>query len=134
MTRYIHTEIQDPAISSLRKPKRAIIPPFSFPGEMEVVTTGFWSPTATINLLSANITASTGGIANLDIIMFKKVPFVSDPVVVFGFTLGASQTSKWQKLNNKILYPTDRLFAVGFSDSEHQNVVIQMVGDVVTGL
>jgi hypothetical protein len=136
MTRYIEHSTVIPANSQARSlKKRAIIPPFTFTGELEIGVSGFWCPTSTMAITAATVTASGPGTATTSLLVAKREPFADTPIALITFNLGATGVKSYKSFNDPImLYPTDRVFVASFVDSGHTGIVLQMVGHVVTGL
>jgi L-lysine 2,3-aminomutase len=136
MTRYIEHSTQIVASSEARSlKKRAIIPPFSFTGDLEVGVSGYWCPTSTMAITAATVTASGPGNLTTSLLVAKREPSSEDPIALITFNLGATKVKSYQSFKDPImLYPTDKVFIASFNDSGHTGIVLQMVGHVVTGL
>lgn len=132
MTRYVHGELETPVVSSRRNPRPAVIPPFSFVGELEIGLSGFWYPTSYMELATASISASGPGTQALSITVLKEEPATGRPIVIGTFSLAATETKQVVSLNNTLVSPYDKIYLASWTDSAHTGVVVQIVGTMMT--
>lgn len=130
MTRYISGELE-PVISARKEPKAATIPPFSFTGELEIGISGYWYPTANMELQKASISASSPGTETASLNILKQELGVADPLVIGTFTLAANQVKQVISLNSTFVTPYDKIFIASWADSGHNGTVIQIVGTLM---
>lgn len=130
MTRYIANEIKDPITSNIRSLKPAVIPPFSFVGELEIGTSGFWYPPSTMYLQRATIVSNGDGLTTGVLNILKEEPLTNRPLVLNEFALGATERKKLQIFDDILITPYDKIYIASWVDSAHTGVVIQMTGGV----
>lgn len=120
------TEVADPVVSSARDRRHAVIPPFSFEGPLAVGISGIWYPTATYQFTQASISSTTLG-TPATIYILKEEP-LNDPIVLGQIYLGANSRKNVINLDEPVVGPYDKVYMASFADSTHENVVIQLVG------
>lgn len=128
MTRYIATEVENPIQSNKRDPRAAVIPPFSFVGELEIGVSGYWYPTSTMELQKASISASGAGTATAVISILKQEPLVPDPWELARISLAATQTKRIFWMKDVVVTPYDKIFITSWVDSGHTGFVVQLTG------
>lgn len=133
--RYLSTQVNTPVQSSLRNRKPAIIPPFSFVGLLEAGVSGIWYPTSTTILTNISAVAIGAGITPASFTVYKKEPTLFpesvDPTVVAEIILGANGRKVIAEIPHVVVSPHDKVFVSSWNNSEHLNVVIQMVGVIM---
>lgn len=132
MTRYITGELEKPVVSSRKDPRPAVIPPFTFVGELEIGISGFWYPTSVMELATASISCSGPGVEAVSITVLKEEPGTGKPIIIGTFTLGATETKQVISLNNTLVSPYDKVYLASWTDSGHTGVVVQIVGSMLT--
>jgi hypothetical protein len=115
-----------------RNPRAAVIPPFSFVGELEIGISGFWYPTSTFSLTKASLTASGAGVDTAVVYLLKEEPYTGRPVPIIGFEMPATTTKMVKELDDVVVTPYDKVFVASYSDSAHTGVVVQMVGNMMS--
>ncbi len=129
MTKYIATEIDIPIQSNKRDPRAAIIPPFSFVGELEIGTSGYWYPTSTMYLNRVSLSASGAGTSTATLSLLVNEPGNDTPIpIIESMTLGATDTKKVYWLQDVLVTPRDKIYVASWAESAHTGVVIQIVG------
>lgn len=134
-TRYMATELETPVRSSLRRRKPAIIPPFTFVGELEVGLSGIWYPTSTTILTDLSVIASSAGTEPASFTLVKKEPTLFPdnvpPTPILNFTLGLDGKKSIYGLGNTVVTPNDKVYLASWVNSGHLSVVVQMVGVIM---
>lgn len=129
--KYLKTEIKQTLQSNRRNPRPAVIPPFSFVGELEVGISGFWYPTSRMELTAASFSASTPGIATASLSILIEEPATDSPLSVADFYLQASETKVIKTIDNVVVTPYDKVYVASWVESSHQGVVVQLVGNLM---
>ena len=130
--RYIRTEVAQPVNSTMRQRKPAIIPPFSFVGELEAGFSGIWYPTDSIELLQASVTSTGNGELNAELTVFREEPLTNNPLPIVSFELGPDSKKLVTSFDGAFVTPYDKIFVASYTDSLHTGVVIQMTGELMS--
>lgn len=128
MTRYISNELSEPITSGRKDPRHAVIPPFSFVGELEIGISGIWYPTHTMELIRASLSCSGYGTQAAVISILKQEPGIPEPLELGELNLSADETKRIIALNDAMITPYDKIYLASWTDSGHTGVVVQMTG------
>lgn len=132
MTRYVTGQLETPVVSSRKAPRPAVIPPFTFVGELEIGISAFWYPTSVMEFTDASISASGAGSEALSITVLKEEPATGKPIIIGTFNMGAAETKQVISLNGTLVTPYDKIYMASWVDSGHTGVTIQIVGYMIT--
>lgn len=131
--RVVRTKAEKPYNSSARQPKDAKIPEFSWDGVPAIGNTGFWYPTKELMFRAGYVTSATTGTADGVYSVLKREFMNPNPVELLSFTLPADKYKNVFYFNNeldpKILSPYESIFITVWTNSGHEDVVVQLVGD-----
>lgn len=133
--RVVRTKTNKPYNSAARQSSDAAIPPFSWDGEPEIGNTGFWYPPREIMLRAGYVTSSAAGTADGVFSVLKREFMNPQPVELVSFTFPASKYKDVFYFSNgldpKLISPYDGLFMTVWTESGHEDVVVQLIGDYV---
>jgi hypothetical protein len=132
--RFVKDEV--PALTNSRSRKPANIPPFSFVGELDIGDSGIWYPPFPILLLQAKVTAQNYGERSALLSFVKmELPYVENVLASVALPhnrLEALVSFKAETVvSPPIIGPTEPIFIRSKIASYHNNVVIQMTGEIL---
>jgi hypothetical protein len=135
------TRDEDPTTPSQRKRSPAIIPPVTFSGyTWGPQNSGLWYPPFTIMLQEASISASAAGQTGALLQIIRLEPgrqettlhLVNLPATTLQRQIIFTSTSRQGRLSPPIVSPHEPVFVRLWTSSMHQNIVIQMTGEILT--
>jgi hypothetical protein len=156
MKMFFITDDSPPGSGVQRKRESAVIPPFTFIGELEKGESGIWSPPRTMALISGTITATWPGPEVASFTLFRIEiadqrtalawgslgPYNENPFGIDGDdkrlamrrqTRSSFKINKVLNVDSPVISPFEGLMVKSYNDSLHENVVIQLVGEYVDG-
>lgn len=126
-----------PADSVRRVREAAVIPPYTFVGRLRQGSSPWWSPHSTYELTRAYIQAATTGTSDAGIAIMKVEgganyfnTDVQNHVVLGSVILPADLQKKSFDIGGTVT-PYDSIYLISFGASRHQDVVLQLLGELV---
>lgn len=125
--KHIITKDGDPVNSKARTAIANSLPVFSFSGPLETGASGYWSPPHNIRLVNGWVQAATTGTELAGFAFMAESSL--DQILLGTVQMAASSTRATFTFNNASISPYQRLFIASFSNSNHENVSIQIYGE-----
>lgn len=128
-----YSQDTSPVNSIARRRTPAVVPPFSFVGQLETGVSPQWVPPYNFYITGGYVTAASNGLSTAGFALLKVEPaFVDTPAVTLAsFTLSPTDSKVAFDISEALITPYDALYVASFADSGHEGVCVQFIGEKV---
>ena len=126
-------------VSSIRRVRdSAVIPPYTFSGSLTVGSSPWWSPQSRYELTQAYVSARVAGNQRAGFAVMRVEGGLNhwtvdarNHTVLGSIIIEGSHVKRVFSLAGGIVTPYDSVYILSFAASGHQDVVIQILGELV---